>query len=393
MIGCDLHDLTTVLMVADGPGTPVRKGFVTANRAGMIEWLKDFAARRGATQIVFAYEASGQGFGLYDDLADAGIECHVLAPTHLPHSAHSRKNKTDDKDALMILDEVRAHVLAGRALPDVWVPDHQTRDDREAVRLRLDLAAQRTRLKNQIRNLMKRAPLAFPDDFTVSGEWSKRSVAWLREVAAGTTGGLREGMRTALASLIELHEGLTREIKTLDRAIVRLSRTERYAGMFRRLKLLPGVGTLTAMVFLTELGDLARFANRRQLAAYLGLAPSAFESGQNDDRKGHITKQGPARVRHVLCQAAWAALRVSPEWRAKYDRIKRGSKSRSRIAIVAVMRQLGVTMWQTARSPELTALLDEKDARTANEKSETSAPAPRKGGRPSRIAATSAQTG
>jgi len=389
MIGCDLHDSTTVLMVADGPGTPVRKGFVTANRAGMIEWLHDYAVRRGAERIVFAYEASGQGFGLYDDLTDAGIECHVLAPTHLPHSAHSRKNKTDDHDALMILDEVRAHVLAGRKLPDVWVPDHQTRDDREAVRLRLDLAAQRTRLKNQIRNLFKRAPLALPDDFTKSGDWSKASVAWLRAVAAGTIGGLREGIRTALASLVELHEGLTVQIKTLDRAIVQLSRTERYAGQFRRLKLLPGVGTLTAMVFLTELGDLARFANRRQLAAYLGLAPSAFESGQNNDRKGHITKQGPARVRHVLCQAAWAALRVSPEWRAKYDRIKRGSKSRSRIAIVAIMRQLGVTMWQTARSPELTALLDEADARKRKEK--TSARARQKGGRPSRIAVTSAQ--
>lgn len=391
MIGCDLHDSTTVLMVADGPGTPVRKGFVTSNRAGMIDWMQDFAARRGATRIVFAYEASGQGFGLYDDLTDAGIECHVLAPTHLPHSAHSRKRKTDDHDALMILDEVRAYVLAGRALPDVWVPDHRTRDDREAVRLRLDLATQRTRLKNQIRNLMKRAPLAFPDDFSASGEWSKASVAWLREVAAGTLGSLREGIRTALTSLVELHEGLTREIKSLDQAITRLSRTERYAGQFRRLKLLPGVGTLTAMVFLTELGDLARFANRRQLAAYLGLAPSSFESGKNDDRKGHITKQGPARVRHVLCQAAWAALRVSPEWRAKYDRIQHGSKSRSRIAIVAIMRQLGVTMWQTARSPELTALLDEADARKKPE--QTSAPAPRTRGRPSRIAVTSAQTG
>ena len=391
MIGCDLHDSTTVLMVADGRGTPVRRGFMTANRAGMIAWLKDFAAQRQAARIVFAYEASGQGFGLYDDLTDAGIECHVLAPTHLPHSAHARKQKTDDHDALMILDEVRAHVLAGRALPKVWVPDHQTRDDREAVRLRLDLAAQRTRLKNQIRNLMKRAPLAFPDDFSAAGEWSKRSVAWLRDVAAGTTGGLREGIRTALASLIELHQGLTAQIKTLDQAITRLSRTERYAGAFRRLQLLPGVGMLTAMVFLTELGDLARFANRRDLAAYLGLAPSSFESGQNNDRKGHITKQGPARVRHVLCQAAWATLRTSPEWRAKYDRIRRGSKTRSRIAIVAIMRQLGVTMWQTVRSPELTALLEEADA--AKRKPKTSAPAPRKRDRPSRVAVAPAQSG
>ena len=183
-------------------------------------------------------------------------------------------------------------------------------------------------------------------------------------------------------------------IQALDQAIKRLSRTERYAQSYRKLKLLSGVGTLTAMVFLTELGDLARFANRRQLAAYLGLAPSAFESGERDDRKGHITKQGPQRVRHVLCQAAWAALRVSPEWRAKYDRIRRGCKSRGRIAIVAIMRQLGVAMWQTARSPELGKLLDEKEALTSKRtKKKTSAQARQKGGRPSRITIASAQTG
>lgn len=391
MIGCDLHDASTVLKVADGPGLSVRKGFLTSNRVGMIEWIRGFAAERGATRVVFAYEASGQGFGLYDDLTDAGIECYVLAPTHLPHSSHSRKRKTDDNDAEMILDEVRAFVLAGRPLPSVWVPDHQTRDDRETVRLRLELAAQRTRLKNQIRNLCKRSRQALPGEFTASGEWSKRSLQWLRDVAAGTEGELREGARAALTSLIELYVGLTVELKTLDRAIVGLSRTERYATMFRKLTLLSGVGTLTAMVFLTELGDLARFANRRQLSAYLGLAPSSFESGARDDRKGHITKQGPARVRHVLCQAAWAALRVSPEWRARYERIQRGSKSRGKVAIVAIMRQLGVTMWQVARSAEVEALLAKADV--GKESGPTSAPAPRKRGRPSRVAITSAPAG
>src|SRR5690606_3136486 len=115
------------------------------------------------------------------------------------------------------------------------------------------------------------------------------------------------------------------------------------------------------MVFLTELGDLERFPNRRQLAAYLGLAPAAFESGERDDRKGRITRQGPSRVRHVLCQAAWAAMRCSAAWRAKYDRIKGGKKGRSKVAIVALMRQLAVTMWHAARSPEWDELLDEMD--------------------------------
>lgn len=373
MIGCDLHDRTMMLKSAIDAGKPVKKAFATSNIAGMIAWAKKFSQKHGALRIVFAYEASGQGFGLYDELTDAGIECFVLAPTHLPHTAHRKKNKTDEKDAEMILDEVRAHVLAGRKLPAVWVPDTQTRDDREAVRMRLGVAEQRTRVKNQIRNLVKRTKLVFPEWFSGSGDWSRRSVQWLRDVAAGEVGQLKEGARITLASLVDLYEAMSQQVKTLDKAIARLAKTERYAKTFRKLKMMQGVGTLTAMVFLTEIGDLDRFANRRQLGAYLGLAPAAFESGERQDRKGRITRQGPSQVRHVLCQAAWAALRCSDHWRATYDRIKRGSKKRGKIAIVAVMRQLGIAMWQTARSERMDELIEQIDLQ------KTSARAQRKG--------------
>jgi len=79
MIGCDLHDDSMVLMVATGPGKPIRKKFSTKRAWEMIDWVRQFA---------------------------------------------------DDKDALMILDEVRSYVLAGRPLPAVWVPDLQTRRSR-----------------------------------------------------------------------------------------------------------------------------------------------------------------------------------------------------------------------------------------------------------------------
>jgi len=284
MIGCDLHDATMRLRMAADAEESVGKSFPTADVPATLSWMRDFAGKHGASRIVLAYEASGQGFGLYDVLSDAGIECYVLAPTHLPHTAHRRKNKTDDKDALMVLDEVRGHVLAGRKLPAVWVPDPQTRDDRELVRMRLELGEARTRTKNQIRHLAKRSKVAFPVWFTKSGNWSKRSLAWLTEVAAGTTGNLATGVRTALTSLLAVYHEFSRQLSDLDKAVAKLARHDRYVEAFRKLKLMAGVGTLTAMTFLTELGDLARFANRRQLAAYLGLAPAAFESGQCNDR-------------------------------------------------------------------------------------------------------------
>lgn len=224
MIGCDLHDCSMLLKVAVDKGKPVKKSFQTSDAAEMIEWLKEFARERDSQRIVFAYEASGSGFGLYDDLTEAGVECHVLAPTHLPHTTHRRKNKTDEKDAEMILDEVRASVLAGRKLPAVWVPDPETRDDREPLRLRLSLARQRTQIKNQIRCLAKRSKLSFPAWFTNSGDWSKRSVAWLSAVAAGDEGHLLPGVRAVLAGLVELYVSYSEQLKTLDKVIGELAK-------------------------------------------------------------------------------------------------------------------------------------------------------------------------
>jgi transposase len=66
-----------------------------------------------------------------------------------------------------------------------------------------------------------------------------------------------------------------------------------------------GVGLRAAMVYLTEIGEASRFPNRRTVGSYWGMAPSSYESGEADDRKGHITRQGSPRVSHVLCQAAW----------------------------------------------------------------------------------------
>jgi hypothetical protein len=235
MIGCDLHDRSMLLKVAVGTEKPMKKTFQTSDAAEMIDWVKEFARRHDSPRIVFAYEASGSGFGLYDDLTEGGIECHVLAPTHLPHTTHRRKNKTDEKDAEMILDEVRASVLAGRKLPAVWVPDPETRDDREPLRLRLSLARQRTQIKNQIRSLAKRSQLSFPVWFTNSGDWSKRSVAWLLAVAAGDEGNLLPGVRAVLGGLVTLYDSFSEQLKTLDQTIKDLAQSERYAKAFRKL--------------------------------------------------------------------------------------------------------------------------------------------------------------
>lgn len=348
MVACDLHDKTLVLMMARGRegAETVTLSNTSSGRLKLIRRLQEQSQAAGGARVIFAYEASGQGFGLYDELTTAGFECHVLAPTKIARSPQQGRHKTDHKDAELLLQLLRGHVLAGNPLPSVWIPDLETRDDREIVRARLDAAEKVTVLKAQIQGTLKRAGLVRP---AASGRaWTRPFGAWLRGLTQEASGG-KPGRCGALASLLRQLEFLTAEIERLDLELLRLAEAPRYVRAIQALTQLQGVGVLTALVFLSEVGDPRRFANRRQIGAYLGLVPSSHESGNASDRKGHITRQGPSRVRRVLCQAAWCRVRAATgDDRAAYERIVQRNPKHKKIAVVASMRRLAVRMWHAA---------------------------------------------
>lgn len=341
MVGCDLHYRSMLVFVAVGQGKPTQKSFSNdeLGRALLIEWLQEQAAKQGADRIVLAYEASGLGFGLYDFLFDHGIECFVLSPSKLPKTPKSAKQKTDAKDAQMLLEQLRGHLLAGNPLPIVWTPPQRLRDDRELVRARIDVADEITRIKFQILSMMKRYGIPKPAWYTP--RWSGRFVKWLREKASA----MDPVVAPVLESLIERYELYQSTLTRFDREIKQLSKADRYKKPCQKLLELDGVGLLSAMTFLTEIGDAQRFRNRRELAAYLGLCPSCFESGDSNDRKGRITRQGPARLRKILCQASWVSLNRCEDTQLAYNRIKGGKKDRGKKALVAIMRRLAIKMW------------------------------------------------
>lgn len=342
-VGCDLHDRTMLLKSAFEKDDPEQRTFINDSfgRLKMVDYLLDFARRHQADRIVFVYEASGQGYGLYDQLRDQSIECYVLSPTHLPKSSKSRKNKTDAKDALMLQEHARGFVLAGNKLPVVWTPPQLLRDDRELIRARLEAGEASTRIKLKILSLLKRNNQALPTFFTKNRNWSKAWVGWLVCQAKS----MADTVTPVLLALIKRFETVRTEMTGLEKHIRWLAKTPRYKPAYIQMTQLKGIGLLTAMTFLTEIGDALRFSNRRQIAAYLGVVPSANESGNADDRKGHITRQGPGRIRKVLCQAAWAAIRLDEEVRQRWQRIRGQGKKRGKKAVVAIMRQLAIRMW------------------------------------------------
>ncbi len=137
MAACDLHDKTMLLKIAQGRNAAetVTVRNTSAGRARLIDRLRERSVAAGGAQVIFAYEASGQRFGLHDELTEAGIECHVLAPTKIARSSQHKRNKTDEKDAEQILqreflekgimrleEELQRLVESPRYAPAVAVP-------------------------------------------------------------------------------------------------------------------------------------------------------------------------------------------------------------------------------------------------------------------------------
>ena len=110
----------------------------------------------------------------------------------------------------------------------------------------------------------------------------------------------------------------------------------------------PGVGRRTAEVIACYLDEPNRFATAGEVAAYAGLVPRRFQSGEVD-RTGRITKRGPRLLRKVLVEAAWLMLRYNP-WAARtFARLSRGQKARRKPALVAIARKLLVRCWAMLR--------------------------------------------
>lgn len=345
MVGCDLHERSMLIRFACGTESPQQQSYDNdaRGRRRMIDRLRGLAQKRRATRIVFAYEASGLGFGLCDQLHEEGIESHVLSPTHLPKTPKSAKLKTDAKDAQMIFEQVRGHILAGNKLPVVWTPPQRLRDDRELVRARIEIADELTRVKVKIGSMLKRYPVGIASP--TRSRWTKKFVSYVREEVLPN---MDLAIATKLECLFDRYEAFLTEQDKLNKAISNLAKTDRYRVAYTELCRMPGVGPLVAMTFLTEMGDLTRFNNRREIGAYLGLCPSSHESGEVNNRKGRITRQGPSRLRKVLCQAVWVSISRCESAAAEYHRIKQGQSKRTKKAIVAMMRKLGIKMWHRA---------------------------------------------
>ncbi len=275
---------------------------------------------------------------VHDLATAAGIAALVADTTQDAWQWQNVKRTTDADDAGKL---VRLAAL-GQINP-VHIPAPPVRERRHLLEYRAALVAEQTRCKNRIRATLLLQGLKLPGGKT---GWSTAA----REELAKQTRRLAEcGPEELWRGLLQTElEHLAQIAQLITTVTAKLDELAQADPQVARLRSIPGVGPRTAEVLVTVLDQPQRFTTRRQVAAYGGLVPRRFQSGQMD-RSGRITKRGSPRLRAVLNQAAWMAVRCNPELQAFFLRVGGRQKKRRKPAIVAVMRKLLVIAWALLR--------------------------------------------
>ena len=296
-----------------------------------------------------AFEAAFGGGWLVELLEDYGYAPHLVHPLRCKAIASARL-KNDKVDAAIL-----ARLLRADLLPEAWIAPPAVRQLRALLRHRCQLVRLRTLLRNRIH-----AVLADHGQDRPAGCWSGPGRQWLADLS------LPPASRRVIDDELALIDALLEPIARLDAQIGERAKTD---PRVKSLTTLPGVGELTALVILAEVGDFSRFANARKLAAWAGLTPTVRGSDQVV-RHGHISKQGSAWLRWILCEPAQTAKR-SAEFSATYQAItrRRGKK----IATIAVARKLLSRAYHLLTDTDSTTPATNPTAR-----SRTSRPGPRR---------------
>jgi transposase len=357
-VGLDVHKDSIAVAHATGASAapPVFVGEIGTRQADLDKLIRRLQGK--APTLHFAYEAGPSGYGLYRYLTTKGLACDVVAPSLIPRRPGD-KVKTDRRDAVEL-----ARLLRSGDLTAVYVP---TVDD-EAIR---DLCRARDAARVTLKDAklrLKAFLLRLGLHYVGRADWNAAHKRYLAKVVCPTP-----------AQQIVFQEG----VRAVDEQVDRLARIEaelhelaprwhRYP-VVEALQALRGVQWVVALTVVAERGDLTRFDNPRQLAAFVGLVPSEYSSGASR-RQGGITKAGNGRARRVLVEAAWAyrhpakvSLHIQQRidqlpkalqdlgWKAQVRLCKRYRRLVARgkhpnVVVTAIARELLAFMWAIVRA-------------------------------------------
>lgn len=314
--------------------------------------LKRFAQLRekakGRTGKVFPLiviqEAGLDGFWIDRVLQNEGIESHVVDPASIATSRRRRRAKTDGIDGEAL---VRALLAYKRGEPRVCsmvrLPTPEDEDQRRLCRERKVLIMERVQHVNRIKGLL------FSQGVSGYEPLRRDRRERLDVLQTGDGRPLPLHLKAQVRRELDRLELLLAQIKAVEAERDALLAAEQTKAPVAPAMLLgvKGIGPEFAAVLWSE-GLSRPFENRRQIAAYAGLAPTPWQSGSVDREQG-ISQSGNPRLRTTMIQLAWLWLRHQPDSALAlwfHDRVKRNGGRLRKTTIVALARKLLVALWK-----------------------------------------------
>lgn len=273
-----------------------------------------------------AYEAGFCGYGHHRKLKELGIENIVINAADVPTSGKDKAGKTDKVDSRKI-----ARGLRNGDLEAIHIFDEAHQDLRSFARMRHIMQRDLRRAKQRIKVFLNYNTITSPAHLD-DENWSKAYETWLEKEVNFNTDNARKAFNHMLANY-HFQKQQVRQISNELRAYFRKHHKENYY----LLRTIPGIGPLSAIAIITELGDINRFKNINKLSSYVGLLPLTYSSGETE-RVGSMSYRCNNYLRTILVEASWQAIRIDPAMMLYYK--KHASKGNGKRAIIKVAAKL-----------------------------------------------------
>jgi len=316
-IGLDVHYKQWNISVIGQEQLYIKGLSVEPNSKKLVEFIK---SKFVCNQIKLAYEAGFCGFYLVREFIAEGIDAIVINPADVPTSDKDGRHKTDERDSLKIAMSLRANMLDA-----IYVPELEDEQNQALFRRRMDLVKKQTRIKNQIKLLLKKFGIKPKEQLDKKKKWTAAYLVWINEVAKQNT-----LLKNQLDSMLRELDFIKKEKKIIEGQLAELSKSTRYKSKYDSLIKIPGIGTIIAMSIILELIDMDRFQRFSNLASYVGIIPTEHSSGEKR-HLGRMTKRSKAQFRTLLIEAVWITVSKDEAFKAYYKTLLLRMKSQEAI--------------------------------------------------------------
>ncbi len=250
-------------------------------------------------EVSVAYEAGCCGYSPHRCFRSYGWRSLVVNPADIHRKGKERHTKTDRIDAQLISRELKD----GR-LESITVPCKKREQLRSLFRRRNDLVKDFRRIKSYLKMQLLYFGIKVPEAFD-NDHWSHAFRRWLDDLEFEYPTG-----KATLESRMRSFRFIDQELRDVSTQLRRYCKVH-YKKDYMLLRSIPGIGGIVACGILSELGDLRRFGNVKQLAGYVGLAPGVHQSGSTYKTMG-MSMRAHRLIRSYFVEAAWQAIRADP---------------------------------------------------------------------------------